>query len=266
MLASGDFPAPVLVALVLLFLAALQGLLRQTRARRRTGGTEELDVIWEFLHEPEEAELPGGVPVVRGELPDGRLAEVVLRGGRQRRRIGGEVDEASEPTALELAVAVDRPGAADLDAATLAKVERGEAPWPEGWTPVPERETAARRALTQLVESYDLDQLAISGGRLRAQRVLMLEDRLRETPRILQLLGVVARAFETRAEVSVRVGSAHGSIRCSYCHGALAPEDVTRTCERCSTVLHEGCWDELGRCPMLGCGGKASERTRERAS
>lgn len=46
---------------------------------------------------------------------------------------------------------------------------------------------------------------------------------------------------------------ASGAPRCAYCHDAIngAEPDLV-ACRECSTVLHDGCWSELGRCPVLG--------------
>lgn len=50
-----------------------------------------------------------------------------------------------------------------------------------------------------------------------------------------------------------------GTARCSYCHGELlGTEPDLVACSSCSTILHEGCWNEHGRC--LGCRGTAPER------
>lgn len=52
--------------------------------------------------------------------------------------------------------------------------------------------------------------------------------------------------------------------RCPYCRDAIAgaePAPVA-SCAGCETVLHEACWEELGRCPTRGCG---RERPRVRA-
>lgn len=44
--------------------------------------------------------------------------------------------------------------------------------------------------------------------------------------------------------------------RCPYCRDAIASADPTpvASCGGCATVLHEACWEELGRCPTRGCG------------
>ncbi|HZU98056.1 MAG TPA: hypothetical protein VFF73_15235, partial [Planctomycetota bacterium] len=41
-------------------------------------------------------------------------------------------------------------------------------------------------------------------------------------------------------------------IRCAYCHADAGRSPVE--CSRCKTLLHEDCFDILGKCPTLGCG------------
>ncbi len=57
-----------------------------------------------------------------------------------------------------------------------------------------------------------------------------------------------------------RVAPAGGNVRCAYCHaeGTLVP------CASCNTLLHAGCWAELGRCPVLGCRGAGPGRVATR--
>jgi hypothetical protein len=81
--------------------------------------------------------------------------------------------------------------------------------------------------------------------------------------RALVLMAKVADAIdpETRVEVHLgeRVASAHP--RCAYCHEDLGTDGVEK-CGRCGTALHAACWEELGRCPVLGCEGSRGARER----
>lgn len=53
----------------------------------------------------------------------------------------------------------------------------------------------------------------------------------------------------------IRVGRRDGGDhRCAYCHGALETEGPV-ACDACGAQLHPDCWDELGRCPAVGCAG-----------
>lgn len=45
--------------------------------------------------------------------------------------------------------------------------------------------------------------------------------------------------------------------KCPYCHEQLEAEAVS-TCDGCETVYHSACWNELGRCALLGCGSEES--------
>jgi hypothetical protein len=87
---------------------------------------------------------------------------------------------------------------------------------------------------------------------------------------VLDLLDQVARLFD-RKSITVRVLEAErlalvdesGKTRCPYCHGAIqGDEDALVACDACRTVLHEACWTELQRCPLLGCRGRSPERRR----
>jgi hypothetical protein len=54
-----------------------------------------------------------------------------------------------------------------------------------------------------------------------------------------------------------------GRTRCPYCReNVKGDEDDLVACEKCSTVLHDACWKEHGRCPLLGCSGRSPERAR----
>jgi hypothetical protein len=86
---------------------------------------------------------------------------------------------------------------------------------------------------------------------------------------LLDLLAATARAFD-RVNIAVKVlggerlalAGVHGQPRCAYCHAAVTGEEPDLVaCDRCGTVLHEACWSELGRCPLLGCEGDV-ERAR----
>ena len=74
-------------------------------------------------------------------------------------------------------------------------------------------------------------------------------------PILVQVLGGERRALRGKG----------GKARCGYCHDDVtgAEPDLV-ACDRCSTVLHEGCWTELGRCPVMGCAGRSPERRRVR--
>jgi hypothetical protein len=90
---------------------------------------------------------------------------------------------------------------------------------------------------------------------------------------MLLALDAAARTLDRKA-IPVRVLGGErsafvdpsGKTRCPYCHGGLTGDESDLVaCERCSTVLHAGCWEEHGGCPLLGCTGRTPERAVERA-
>lgn len=87
---------------------------------------------------------------------------------------------------------------------------------------------------------------------------------------VLAQLETAARAFD-RSPIRVRVlgqvrkavQDARGATRCALCHEGISGEEADLVaCDRCHTVLHDECWRELGRCPLLGCVGRSPERAR----
>jgi hypothetical protein len=86
--------------------------------------------------------------------------------------------------------------------------------------------------------------------------------RLDELAKLLEgvPLHVITLGGERRAE-----RSASGSPRCAWCHADITgSEPDLVACEKCSTVLHEGCWAEQGGCPVMGCASKTAERERRK--
>jgi hypothetical protein len=90
---------------------------------------------------------------------------------------------------------------------------------------------------------------------------------------LLHTLDKAAKAFDRVPLVVRALGCStrrafqgpHGLARCAYCHADLTGEEPDlASCERCHTVLHGACWDELGHCPLLGCTGHSPERTKAR--
>jgi hypothetical protein len=72
---------------------------------------------------------------------------------------------------------------------------------------------------------------------------------------VCELLDRLARAVMLGGAVSVREEDAT-KARCGFCHAQVDEEALTLVaCERCSALVHEACWVEHGRCPVLGCKG-----------
>jgi hypothetical protein len=89
---------------------------------------------------------------------------------------------------------------------------------------------------------------------------------------ILDVLGHIARTLD-RKKILVRVLGGErqalldetGRTRCPYCFSNLTGDEHDLVaCEKCHTVLHDGCWRELGRCPLLGCVSRSPERATAR--
>ncbi len=121
------------------------------------------------------------------------------------------------------------------------------------------------RARIDLAFALGCRTLAVVAGELVA---VVARDAWKKDARLLATLASVAATFDGRAiSVSERAPSATAGPRCAYCHGPFAGDAALAHCEKCKTVLHDGCWTELGRCPALGCdGNRARDATRARAS
>jgi hypothetical protein len=139
----------------------------------------------------------------------------------------------------------------------------------------PARALGAKEELVILVErlfdQHGIERLEVEPGRIVGIRPVSGTDAgaFRELAFALERL---VPFFERRMlEVSVLRGArrafhASGSPRCPYCFDAIAGSELDLVaCSSCATVLHDACWSDLGRCPVLGCGGKAPERARANA-
>jgi hypothetical protein len=125
-----------------------------------------------------------------------------------------------------------------------------------------------REAIEAVFRFPAVDRIEVQEGALAvvgSVADLAVED----CARLLDLLARIAPALD-RVSLNVRVLGGlkkalalSGSPRCAYCHGDVTGfEPDLVACASCSTVLHEGCWAELGRCPVLGCTGASPERAR----
>ncbi len=91
--------------------------------------------------------------------------------------------------------------------------------------------------------------------------VIGIEAREGALSKLLELARQARVALEAARIKPVSRGPA---ARCGFCHGDLLPEEDAGyraerrvTCEQCSSVVHETCWKDHGRCPNLGCAGAA---------
>ncbi len=125
-----------------------------------------------------------------------------------------------------------------------------------------------QKGILEAFEAFKATSVMLRDGALELRMPLDPLRRVREYPRLLETLLAAARAYDrvnvhvkVLDKVALAVTSHKGTARCAYCH-----EDVTGqepdlvVCEVCGTVLHAGCHDELGKCPILGCPGTKPER------
>lgn len=60
-------------------------------------------------------------------------------------------------------------------------------------------------------------------------------------------------------EITLRISAqsilatSKATLRCAYCHDDIITQTPV-SCQRCQTRLHRDCWEEIKRCPTLGCG------------
>lgn len=127
-----------------------------------------------------------------------------------------------------------------------------------------------REKIVAVFERYGVESLEVRRNKLLA-KIPLAALRKGDYARLLDLLAATARAFD-RVGIKVKVlgserlavAGAQGKPRCAYCHADVTGDEPDLVaCETCGTVLHEACWSELGRCPLLGCTGERPEKARE---
>jgi len=117
----------------------------------------------------------------------------------------------------------------------------------------------ARVKAALLATDLDLRELRLDQNEL----ALVLQAGRRELDRVTRLLEELDRALLAGQSVLVKAADTERA-RCGFCHAELALEALATTaCDRCSTPVHELCWEEHGHCPVLGCGG---ERAPDRST
>jgi len=52
----------------------------------------------------------------------------------------------------------------------------------------------------------------------------------------------------------VQVEFRRADVQCEACHAALENAEAVHTCAECAAMTHASCREELGVCPVLGCG------------
>jgi hypothetical protein len=119
-----------------------------------------------------------------------------------------------------------------------------------------------RRALSRIFAKGGAREVLLADGFVRSfapldERDLTPSQALGNMERLEDL----ARALEaldqtTRVRATAVIDPA--ARQCPYCRDLLASEEhlALVACRRCKTVLHEECFDELRRCPAMGCGSR----------
>lgn len=46
---------------------------------------------------------------------------------------------------------------------------------------------------------------------------------------------------------------AQQGVRCPYCFDDFSEDTESRPCNKCKVRVHTACWEELTRCPTMGC-------------
>lgn len=99
------------------------------------------------------------------------------------------------------------------------------------------------------------DDLARAGGAPRAEAAGFAADIPLATAAADVLARVAARRAAAGRITAVRRPTPADRLRCTYCHGALAPAQA-RACADCRAPHHLECLQAHGRCAAPGCGGR----------
>jgi hypothetical protein len=195
----------------------------------------------------------------RGELPSGRRAEVDFTRAAWGAPVFARVRVGAHVPRFELAPA---------DFSTRLAETFGGGRSRTGWAEFDRRfvfESGDQARLARLVRQGGGDAIARLFERGPIERLEGTRDEVRavvpaeaaapsELAAILDALDGLAPLLEGPV---VHLSESEPARRCALCHGELDGETARADCSRCGTVLHEACWNELGRCPVLGCRGGA---------
>jgi hypothetical protein len=131
----------------------------------------------------------------------------------------------------------------------------------------PELAAQLEALLGEAFDRFSVERVDLHDGKLVAEvRFLFVAPVF--YGEILEVLRRAAALFD-RAPLRVRILGgerralcAGGKARCAYCHADVSGDEPDLVaCELCATVLHASCWDELERCPVLGCAGTRREES-----
>lgn len=270
--------SPAIAAIAVLVVLAVRGRLRirfptaRAAPPRRTG---PLALVVDDPHEALIQARTGLTEAFEGVLASGRRASVSFQGFRDPRgeRPVFKLDVPGAPlVSLRRSEAIDGSFRGERRVRMVAGlvVAAGDRDLFEAERAL-DRIEAARELVTGAFRDFPLERVLVWDGKLTAFLAGPLPGDAYAW--LLGTLDAIATAaaggggapVQLTAVERARVVVATGP-RCPYCHGAIEPsaEDVV-PCDRCGTPLHGDCFHELGRCPVLGCGGGPSrERVRAR--
>ncbi|HBP21021.1 MAG TPA: hypothetical protein DEA08_24950 [Planctomycetes bacterium] len=264
--------ALVLLAPFLVILAFLAYLANQPSNRRRRSRSA--------IPRREAKSAQRRLQVLANHLHRGRVVRTGYRQGVQGtfagRAVRVEISEINELGAPEdgltlYAFAESFEGLHDLELRVVALPEGGYHAAYQGETPQSTARAGqvlsnrdVKRALGQLFEDLDVRRLEIAGDRVEVERPGRDRDLAPErVKRLLRPLTALLRGVEETLKkapaLTVNFRSADDidwSERfCPYCKDSLESDDRV-SCEGCSTVMHDECYAELGKCTTFGCEGR----------
>ena len=118
-------------------------------------------------------------------------------------------------------------------------------------------EALARLKGALLESSLDVRELRLDRRKLS---LVVAHVKRADLDAVGALLDRLACAVLLGGGVTVR-GEDGLKARCGFCHADVDEEGLAHVaCELCSTPVHDLCWTEHGRCPVLGCKGVAPRR------
>jgi hypothetical protein len=123
------------------------------------------------------------------------------------------------------------------------------------------RGPVVREKIIEAFQSFGVTKVDVTAEELLATVPFETLRRVGDYPKLLDLLAQTACGLDrVRVRVQALAGT-QGRPRCAYCHADVSGEEPDLVaCATCTTVLHDACWTELGRCPVLGCLGTSPER------
>ncbi len=109
-----------------------------------------------------------------------------------------------------------------------------------------------KQRLLDALERFDIRELKLDR---RSLQIVVVRAGRPDLDAIGEVLSGLATAALLPGGVLVK-GEESPNASCGFCHADLVSEGLaTVSCAECSAVVHEPCWAEHGRCPVLGCKG-----------